>query len=152
MFGKLKDFFQSGDLKAKDVDSRDLQIATALLLLEMSGQDGDYAPEEVDAMIKSMKNEFNMNQAQALEIMEAADSLRNQTEKIDDFVKVINENFKPKQRQTVLTMVWRVILADGIIDKFETRFATQLKFRLQLTDAQAEQAKATAVAESEANA
>ena len=37
-------------------------------------------------------------------------------------------------------MLWKVILADGKVDKFESRYATQLKFRLQLTDQEAKDA------------
>ena len=33
-------------------------------------------------------------------------------------------------------MIWRVVIADGTIDKYEERLAVQMKFRLQLTDEQ----------------
>ncbi|MCB0334113.1 MAG: TerB family tellurite resistance protein, partial [Bdellovibrionales bacterium] len=80
------------------------------------------------------------------ELVEIAIAAKCEKGKIDEFVKAINDNFNPKQRQEILTMVWKVVLADGKIDKFEERFAAQMKTRFMLSDEQADQARAAAQA------
>jgi uncharacterized tellurite resistance protein B-like protein len=148
MFSRLKEFFFE-DKTTLEVDqegeptNEDLQIATAVLLLEMAGADDDYAPEEVKACFRVLEQQFNVSDEATLELFEKADSLRKEKGKIDEFVAAINENFDVKQRMLVLAMVWKVIIADQQIENHEKRFATQLRTRLQLTREQAEEAKQT---------
>lgn len=144
MFKKVNEFLK-GSVKL-DVDAsgnptdEDILIATGVLLLQMAGSDADFAPEEVRTIFQVMKLQFNIEEGEVKSLLEQANSLREEKGKIDEFINIINANFNIKQRQRVLAMLWKVILADSKIDKFETRYATQLKFRLQLTDQEAKEA------------
>ncbi|MCC6933585.1 MAG: TerB family tellurite resistance protein [Deltaproteobacteria bacterium] len=149
MFKKLSGL--SHDEIRLDVDSsgnpteEDLLIATGVLLLQMAGSDSDYAAEEVKAIFAIMKNEFNILDNDVKHFLGQANQLRNDKARIDEFVQVINTHFSTKQRIRVLAMLWRVILADGKVDKFETNFAIKMKFSLMLTDQEAEQARQLAL-------
>lgn len=127
--------------KGGEPTSRDLQIATGVLLLEMAGADQDYAPEEVRTIFSIMEKHFGIADNDTLELMEQADKLRQEPGKLDEFVKVVNENFSDKQKQLILAMIWKVIIADELIEKYEQRFAAELRQRLQLSREQAEEAK-----------
>ena len=59
-------------------------------------------------------------------------------------MRCINEKFNERQKQRVLAMLWKVVKADGKVDRFEERFATQVKFRFQLSEELAEEARAMA--------
>lgn len=144
MFQKVFEYFK-GD-QSLDVDtsgnptSNDIKIATGVLLLEMAGADDDYAPEEIDAVFRTIESAFKITDKQALELLEMADTLRSTTSKIDSFVATINQHFSEEQKVQVLAMIWQVIKADKKVDKFEKRFAEQMKNRLQLSNEQAAQA------------
>ena len=146
MLKQIKEFFQ-GEATSLDVDksgeptNKDLQVATGVLLLEMAGADEDFAPEEVRAIFSTMEEQFNIKDMETLEIMESAESLRQEQGKIDEFIKTLNQSFDDRQKQLLLAMVWKVVIADQLIDKYEERFANQLRLRLQLTEEQAEEAK-----------
>ncbi len=146
MFKKVSDFL-SGKQSSLEVDASgnptedDLLIATGVLLLEMAGSDDDFAPEELQTIYRVMQEEFKIEKGEVYELLSEADNLRNEKGKIDEFVNTINANFKPAQRQKVLSMIWQVVYADGEVERFETRFATQLKFRLKLTDEEEREAK-----------
>ena len=147
MFNRVRDFL-NGSVDSLAVDKtgeptdKDLQIAAGVLLLEMAGSDQDYAPEEVKNIFGAMKKIFAIEDDQdVLSILENAEALRADAKKIDTFVNAINSNFSAAQRQLLLSMVWRVAQADGKIEKFEERFATQLKFRLRLSDQEAADAR-----------
>ena len=149
MFEKLKDFFSGqGNSLLVDTEGKptelDVQIATGILLLEMAGADGDYAPEETATIIGVMADQFNIDEDQTVELLEMGDAVRRQPKKLDEVIAAINQHFSPAQKQRVYTMVWKVVLADGRIDKFEQRFAAQLRNRLQLTEQQHESAKKAA--------
>jgi len=145
MLNKVKDFF-SGKTSL-DIDksgaptSKDLQIASAVLLLEMAGADDDYAPEEVKACFSVLEQQFGIEDEETIAIFESAEQARQDKGKIDEFVAAINENFNDKQKQLLMAMVWRVIVADEVVENFEKRFATQLRTRLQLSREQAEESK-----------
>ena len=144
MFSKLKEFFQGDKLQidpASGASERDIQLATAVLLLEMAGSDDDYAPEEVQTVFAVMQQRFKLDENSVMELLELADSMRGGKERVAEFVNALNQHMSPKQRLQVLSMIWNVVYADGKVDKFEQRYAAQLKSRLQLDDEQAEQAK-----------
>ena len=149
MFKKISGL--SHDEIRLDVDAsgnateEDLLIATGVLLLHMAGSDSDYAPEEVSTIFEVMKREFNVQDKEVKYFLEQANKLREDQGKIESFIQVINANFSIKQRIRVLSMLWHVILADGKVDKFEAKSAMQMKFQLQLTDQEAEQARQLAL-------
>ncbi len=146
MFNKIKDYFEK-DLpldvdESGDPTDKDVKLATAVLLLEMAGSDNDYAPEETRTIAKTMCNQFNIEDSEILSLLTEADALRNKEQKIDSFVEAINNSFHVSQKRKVMAMIWKVVVADKEIDKFEERFTTQMKFRLKLTDEDVEEAKA----------
>ncbi len=145
MFEKVMDFFKGEatlDVDSSgDATSEDMQIATGVLLLEMAGSDKDYDPEEVHTVFRTMEREFKIDQDEALRLLELADKLRGQQEKIDRFISTLNDNFSDEQRVLVLSMVWQVVMADGKVDKFEKRFAKQVQTRLKLSEEQAADAR-----------
>jgi len=146
MFEKIRGFF-TGEQSTLTVDKsgnateRDIHVATAVLLIEMAGSDNEIAREEAEAVCASIQAQFNLHEDEIPELVETAIAARSEAGKIDQFVKVVNENFNTKQRQRVLIMIWQIVLADGKIDKFEERFAKQMQARLQLSDEIAEEAR-----------
>ena len=149
MFKRLKQFLTGAESNLEidssgEETSRELHVATGILLLEMAGSDGDYAPEEVQTIFTIMKREFDLTEDEVADLLEIADLSREKKGKIDEFIQLINQNFSEAQRGKILEMVWRVILADQQIEKFERRFAAQIKSRLQLSDEVNEAAKQAA--------
>lgn len=145
MFKKIHEFFKGTD--SLDIDrtgsptQQDVTVATGVLLLEIAGVDGDYAPEEVREVFKVIQREFGIGDQEAMGLLEIADAARGKAGKIDEFVIKINSHFSPEQRVKILAMAYRVIQADQKLDKKELRLLTQLKFRLQLSDQQLAEAK-----------
>ena len=146
MFNKLKEFLH-GEQTELSVDrsgnptDQELQVATAVLLFEMASADSSIARAEANAVCETMASQFSIPEDQIPDLIEMAVAARQREGKIDEFVKVINEHFNAVQKQKILGMIWKVVKADGDIDTFESRFATQMKFRFQLSDEQAAEAK-----------
>ena len=138
MFSKIKGLFEKNGSIEVDASgeptSEDLQLATAVLLLEMAGRDEDYAQAEVKCIADTLQRQFGTSNEGIVHLLESADSLRQKHEEIDGFIKLINQHFSNVQKRTILAMLWRVVVADGQVDQFEQRFTTQLKYRLQLSD------------------
>ncbi|MCB0352235.1 MAG: TerB family tellurite resistance protein [Bdellovibrionales bacterium] len=152
MLGKLKEFLK-GEQKEISVDKHgkptpyELLMASAVLMIEMAGADKDIAHAEAQAVCDALASRFGIDEDEIPELVQAAIAARQEKGRIDEFVKAINENFNDAQRQQILSMVWRIVLADGKVDKFEERFAKQLMNRLRLSSEQAEEAREMAQAE-----
>lgn len=147
MFEKLAELLRSKASLTTNISGKptekDVQIATGVLLLQIAGADEDYAPEETEAIFRLMETQFHITNEEALEILETADAAR-EAQKTDEIVELINKNFNDGQKERLYAMIWRVILADGRVDKFESRLAAELRQRLQLTHEQHERAKKAA--------
>ena len=149
MFSKIKEFIYGHDALGISSDGvvtpEDVVLSTAVLLLEVAGRDEDYAPEEVKSIGASLQKHFNLSSEDTKEILKNANALRQEKEKIDSFVNAINQYFSSQQRRTLLGVCWNIILADGVIVKEEKQFATQIQYRLKLSDEDAEIARKQAL-------
>ena len=88
-----------------------------------------------------MEEHFELNDVDSLSLMEEAQSLVGQEGKLDEFIEAVSENFDEKQKKLLLAMVWRVLMADNIIENHEQKFASMLRQRLNISRELAEEAK-----------
>lgn len=148
MFNKLLEFFQGDESDVGvDVDSdgnptpHDLHVATVVILMEMAGSDNDIDVTEAETLCNSIATEFGIPEEEIPELVQIAISARAESGKIDQFVTLINKHFNEDQRTQILSMIWQVVLADGKIDRFEERFAVQMKTRFKLSEEDLAEAK-----------
>lgn len=117
------------------------KVAVGAVLLEMSGRDGDYAPEEVKKIFSMMCNAYSMSKEQVHGLLGIADKERVK-KTMEDFISTINNFYDNNQKVRILAMVWAVLFADQEFDRFEEKFAEQMKNRLRLSADEMVQARA----------
>ena len=152
MFRKIRDLFTGSKPpptslacdKAGLESSRDLRVAAIVILIEMASADSAIDPSEVQTMCALVASEFKIAESELPDLVQSAISARQAKGKIDEFVALINERFDEQQRTSFLALIWRLVLADGQIDKSEQRFAVQMQYRLKLTDEQTQAARTLA--------
>lgn len=108
------------------------QIALVAVLLEASGRDGDYAPEEVASIVKGLVLHLAITEEQACKIAEMAEDSRQNRSVIETFYKVLRETYNTEQLLVILSMVWQIIIADGKVGTVERQFADSVRARLAL--------------------
>lgn len=149
MFQKLLDFFKPKPRAplTVEIDSSgvpvhdDVLIAILVLLAEASGRDGHIAPEEAQSIVEIMMMHFGVPQDTVVSLLSRALEERGQEKKLDRFVNLLNDTYNDKQRQLLLAMIWRIVSADGEVEGYERRFATQMKFRFRLNEAMETEAR-----------
>ncbi len=149
MLKKLKDFFrgQASLENALQVDqtgeatTTDLQVATAVILVEMASIDEEISLHEGKAIVSTMCRHFGIEEEEVPEIISTAIASRKDQDRLTEFFECINEKFSEEQRVLVLAMVWKVVIADGKVEKTEKRFAQRIQPRLKLDDSQAKEAR-----------
>jgi uncharacterized tellurite resistance protein B-like protein len=146
-------FSRGGELKPTSLNvtkdgapvSQDLQLAVIVLLIEMSGKDQHIADEEAEVVVEVGIKYFGLGEEESIAVVEQALQARKDAGKIDGFVKRLNDAYSERQKQTLMAIMWKIVLADGQIDIFERKFAVQVRYRLQLDETLSEDAKRMAI-------
>ncbi len=120
--------------------ARDLQVATAALLLEIANADDEFADDEREVIVRLLKERFGITAVEVEEVLKATNRELDQRIDIYYFTKKINEQFTKAQKVEIIEMVWRVIYADnhltGHEDYLVHRFAKLLRLgHSQMIDA-----------------
>jgi uncharacterized tellurite resistance protein B-like protein len=97
----------------------DMQLAAAVLLLEVGASDFEHHPEEKAAALKALALTFGMNEEQLAILYEQAVRSVDNAVSLYEFIGVINRECGPEQKMRLLEDLWRVAFADGRIDKYE---------------------------------
>ena len=148
MFSNIKDF-AAGDTelnvdKTGGPSDSDLKISTIAILLQMAHADGRMDSAEKVVLLESVKKHFAEDGQEAEQLLKAAENLGSDLAKTAKLVGAINEHFSDEQRQQVLGLLWKIVKADGLVDKYEIKYATEVRTLLNLTMEQGLAARALA--------
>jgi uncharacterized tellurite resistance protein B-like protein len=139
MLSKIKNFFQENiavkpneEFKDEPDNSDKVAIATCALLLEMAHTDEEFSEIEETEIESIMKTEFGLSQEKIEEIIQLSSEERRESLDLWQFTNLINENYSKQQKIQVIEMIWRVVYADGTVDKYEEYLVRKLSFLLNL--------------------
>lgn len=110
-----------------------VQVATCALLLEVAHSDGDYKAVEAKVVHDLLEKKFNLSPVAIAELIEHAQNSRAETHDLFQFAREINAHFSSEEKLDIMESIWRIIYADGTLDKFEDSLARQLATLLRLT-------------------
>lgn len=109
-----------------------VQVATCALLLEMAQADNDFNPLEEKLIKDLLEYKFDLSpQAQA-------DLIRYSRRELDVsadtflFTREINANFSQEEKVEILEVLWRLVYADGHLDKYEDALIRQIAHLLKI--------------------
>ncbi|MCK5254942.1 MAG: TerB family tellurite resistance protein [Deltaproteobacteria bacterium] len=146
MLGVMKKFFQQDavpdktEIKEEDRAER-IQVATCALLLEVANSDDEFSDIERDNIVQILERDFELSDEYAKELMELSDKEREESIDLWQFTNLVNEHYSIEEKIKIIEMVWKVIYADGKLDKYEDHLAHKLSNLLKLTHKQLIDAK-----------
>lgn len=97
----------------------DLQLAAAVLLLEVGSSDFEHHPEEKAAALRALALAFGLNEEQLNILYGHAVHSADKAVSLHEFIGVINRECGKEQKLSLLEDLWRVAFADGRLDKYE---------------------------------
>lgn len=123
MFQSLRELIESempitSDRFGKPTDF-DLQAATAVLLVHIGRIDTSVQLGEITTIQRQLARHFELADDDAAHVIEVAQFLDQDASTLDRFGILVRDRFEIGQRVTVLSMVWRVVLADGVVSELE---------------------------------
>lgn len=118
MLSKLKALFSDFD-SSHPPSERELQLASAALLIEIGK--ADYARDTVEqtAIAAAIRSTYQLDDATVEELINAAEDASTNAPSLYDFTKIINERCSEEEKYALVRECWRVAFADGNLDKYE---------------------------------
>ena len=137
MIGKILSLLQNERSSTDGERFTRVQVATCALLLEVAHSDGHYQAAEAKIVHDLLAGMFNLPADIIAELVDfARDNQQNSTD-LFQFAREVNAHFSLEEKLAVMEGVWRIIYADGVLDKFEDALARQLATLLRLSHKEA---------------
>lgn len=118
-----------------------LHIATCALLMEIAHIDGTFSEDESRRIVSALKDGYGLEDSEIEEIMHTADQEVKKSIDLWRFTSLINQNYSADEKIRIVEMIWKVIYADGSLDKYEDYLAHNLADLLYLDHSQLIEAK-----------
>ncbi len=119
----IKKFFENKINPDTDTFKKDsehaIRLATAALLIEVSRADYSVKDGETDVIVKAIQARFNLSHAETEEILCMAEEEVKISPSYHEFTSLINREFSPDQKRSIIEHLWEVAIADGEIEKHE---------------------------------
>ena len=132
MFKRIMNLLQGEGEVAEESRFERVQVATCALLMEVAHSDGHYQSVEASIVHDLLAQKFNLSAAAVAELVDYSHQHREDSLDLFQFAREINAHFSREEKLDVMEGVWRVIYADGTLDKHEDALARQLATLLRL--------------------
>lgn len=103
-----------------------LQLATAVLLVEVMRADAEIGPQERQAVTSALCAKFALSPDEAARLAELADQTARQATDFFTFTSKINDAFDMAQKIRITEHMWRVAYADGVLSAHENHVMRRL--------------------------
>ena len=90
-----------------------LQLATAVLLVEVMRADTSFHAGEREAVQAALTEKFALSPDEADRLSELAEATSRQASDLFSFTSGVNAHFSPEQKVRMVELMWRVAYADG---------------------------------------
>lgn len=139
-FGKLL----AGEQSEPVDDGEKLRLAATALLFRALFVDGDDHPEEHDQIRRIVTEEFGLDSDAVTRLMDEARQAAIDASDLYGWTKIVNAEYAPEEKLHLMELLWRVVLADGVIDQHEHALMRRLAGLIHVTDADSARARARA--------
>lgn len=101
------------ETKRARVTDRQLQLATAVLLLEVARCDFDLRADEFNAVSTGVREVLGLTEDEAIAVVRFAEEEVRQSKRLHQFTDLIDENYTGEQKKLVVQYLWQVAFADA---------------------------------------
>jgi uncharacterized tellurite resistance protein B-like protein len=135
MLGTLNSFLSSF-IEPASVDSRPehtLQLATAVLLIEVMKSDADCADVEQTTILKILKERFHLSDAQVTQLSERGQRTSKAANDFHQFTSIINHELERSEKVRIIEYMWQVAYADKKISAHENHLMRKMADLLHIS-------------------
>ncbi len=127
-------------------DSYELKYAAAALMISCARADFEEDPEEEELILEILRKTFKVSGNTLDSLIRMADSAST-NRGLEDFARLVNENYSDKGKFFLVFNLWRVAYADGRLDQYEEQFIQRISGMIRLEDERVKKAQKLAAPE-----
>ncbi len=150
MLNKLSNFLSATFLpnEVEVHQENTLQLAIAVLLIEVMQADAECAFEEQAAILKILKQRFNLSDVEVRQLTERGQQTSRTANDFYQFTTLINHELELPEKVQIVEYLWQVVYADGKVSAHENHIMRRLVdlLHVSLGDNAAAKARARAAA------
>ncbi len=125
--------------------NHDIRIAVCALCIEIARIDNRFTRQELDALIATLKEKYDLSAEHAQALMDEADQALEDSVDLWQFARLINNNYTIAEKIAVIEMLWQIVYVDGKMHEQEHYLMGKLSTLLRLSHDQLIDAKRKAL-------
>ena len=129
----LTNFFLPEDSGHAVDDARSLQLATAVLLVEVMRADASFNPQERAATVAALRTQFTLTDDEVDRLLAQAEHTAKTANDYFSFTHAMNAQYTQAQKINVVELMWKVAYADGHLDAHENHVISKVAGLLYVT-------------------
>ncbi len=155
MIDRIKSFL-AGNKAAQGCPSEEsiaeqIQLAAAVLLVEVAWQDQDFDDGERHHIIDLVSGRFGLAPEEAKTLVAAAEEEVLAATQMLPFTRTIKDRFSHEERIEMIEMLWQVVYADGVLHDHEAALMRQIGGLVYVSDQERGAARKRALAKLQAS-
>lgn len=101
-------------------------MAAAALFIEVLKSDYEHRDEEWAAVETALHELFGLSSDEIAQITTLAEEEVHNATSLQGFTRCVNEQYSNEEKVKIVEMLWRIALADGVIDKHENHIMRKI--------------------------
>ena len=137
MLKTLKDLFDAVQAPLQETTTHQpehaLQLATAVLLIEVMRADNEIDPSERSTAIEALREKFELSADEVDRLVELAFEASHEAHDFHRFTSEINRHCDMNRRVLIIEYLWQVAYADGTLSAHENHLMRKISDLLYLS-------------------
>lgn len=135
MLNKLNDFLSTVIAPASSGNrpAHTLQLATAVLLIEVMRSDAESTDEEQAAILDILKDRFQLADAEVAQLAELGHRTAKAANDLHQFTSLINRELELSEKVRIIEYMWQVAYADRKISAHENHLMRRMADLLHIS-------------------
>ncbi|HEX5364610.1 MAG TPA: TerB family tellurite resistance protein [Gallionella sp.] len=126
MLNRLNDFLATIITPAEGRPEHTLQLATAVLLVEVMRSDAESTDEEQATILDILKQRFQLADAEVAQLTELAHRTAKSATDLHQFTSLINRELAAPEKLRIIEYMWQVAYADRQISAHENHLMRRM--------------------------
>ncbi|WBY01106.1 TerB family tellurite resistance protein [Ramlibacter tataouinensis] len=114
-------------------DPKALELACAVLLVEVMKADPQTAPAEREAVLRALRQRFALGEEALQDLLAMAEAASRSASSFHQFTAELNERLPQSEKVHIVETLWQVAYADGHLDAHENHVISRIAGLLHVT-------------------
>ena len=121
LFVQISESFSTATQTTDGIADREatLRLATAVLMVDIARADHIFEESEFERLLQLVESHFGLTAEQSAELVNAATEKAEDSVSVYEFTKVLHEHLDHDEKSRIVSLLWQVAYADGLLDKYE---------------------------------